>query len=229
MGAGSYSEKLHPEDSDSETNPLTSRTYSGKGALAEALFRIGALRFGKFTLASGRQSSYYMDLGVIPSYPEVYALTIEAYREMAEKIGERNFDVVAGVATAGVTISSPLAFLMKKPMVYVGKEEKGHGLGRQVEGATRPGQKALVIDDLITTGRSIISAVEALRKTGCVVKETAVLVDRLEGGKTNLAGAGVRLTVYAQITELIEILYQGKMMTKGDYETVTKQVREGTA
>lgn len=229
MGAGSYSEKLQPEDVVGETSLMTAGTLAGKGALAEALFRIGALRFGRFTLASSRQSSYYLDLRVIPSYPEVYALTIEAYREMVEKIGEKDFDVVAGVATAGVTISSPLAFLMKKPMVYVRKEEKGHGLGRQVEGATRPGQKALVIDDLVTTGGSIISAVEALRKTGCVVKETAVLIDRLEGGKANLARAGVRLTAYAQITDLIEMLYQGKMMTKGDYETVVKQIKGGTA
>jgi len=148
---------------------------------------------------------------------------------MAEKIGEKNFDVIAGVATAGVTISSPLAFLMKKPMVYARKEEKGHGLGRQVEGATRPGQKVLVIDDLVTTGGSIISAVEALRKTGCVVKEAVVLVDRLEGGKANLARAGVRLNAYAQVTELIEVLYQGKMMTKGDYEVVSKQIEGETA
>jgi orotate phosphoribosyltransferase len=208
---------------------LISGTLAGKAELAEAFFRIGALRFGRFTLASGRQSSYYLDLRVIPSHPEVYALAIEAYKEMAKKIGEKNFDVIAGVATAGITISSPLAFLMKKPMVYVRKEEKGHGLGRQVEGAARPGQKVLVIDDLVTTGGSIISAVEALRKTGCVVKETAVLVDRLEGGRVNLAGAGVRLNAYAQVTELIEILYQGKMMTKGDYETVVKQIKGGTA
>jgi orotate phosphoribosyltransferase len=208
---------------------LISGTLAGKAALAEAFFRIGALRFGKFTLASGRQSSYYLDLRVIPSHPEVYALVIEAYREMAERIGDKNFDVIAGVATAGVTISSPLAFLMKKPMVYVRKEEKGHGLGRQVEGATRLGQNVLVVDDLVTTGGSIVSAVEALRNIGCVVKETAVLVDRLEGGRANLAGAGVRLNAYAQITELIEILYQGEMITKRDYEAVVKQVKGGTA
>ena len=208
---------------------MTSGTLAEKVALAEALFRIGALRFGKFTLASGKQSSYYLDLRVIPSHPEVYALAIEAYKEMAEGIGEKNFDVVAGVATAGITVSSPLAFLLKKPMVYVRKEEKGHGLGRQVEGASRPGQKALVIDDLATTGGSIISAVEALRKTGCVVKEAAVLVDRLEGAKANLAGAGVRLNAFALVTDLIEILYQSRMMTKGDYKAVLKQVEGGTA
>ncbi len=200
----------------------------GRAALAEALFRTGALRFGKFTLSSGKQSSYYLDLRVIPSYPEVYALAIEAYREVADRIGEKAFDVVAGVATAGVTISSPLAFLLKKPMVYVRSEEKGHGLGRQVEGASRPGWRALVVDDLVTTGGSIISAAEALRKGGCVVKEAAVLVDRLEGGKLNLAAAGVRLNACANVNELVEALYQGKRITKRDYEAVVRQIRGGT-
>lgn len=204
---------------------MTSGTLAGKTTLAEALFRVGALRFGRFTLASGKQSSYYLDLRVIPSYPEVYKLAIEAYKEMADDVGAKNFNIVAGVATAGVTISSPLAFLLKKPMVYVRKEEKGHGLGRQVEGATGPGQKALVIDDLVTTGGSIISAVEALRKIGCMVKEAMVLVDRLEGGRANLARAGVRLNAYAQVTELIEILYRNKIMTKRDHDAVMKQVR----
>jgi orotate phosphoribosyltransferase len=196
----------------------------GRAALAEALFRTGALRFGRFTLSSGKQSSYYLDLRVIPSYPEVYGLVIETYRELAERVGERNFDVVAGVATAGVTFSSPLAFILKKPMVYVRREEKWHGLGRQVEGASHPGWRALVVDDLVTTGGSIIAAVEALRKGGCIVKEAAVLVDRLEGGKTNLGDVGIRLNACAEVDELVEILFQGKRITKKDYEAVVQQL-----
>src|SRR5512136_989790 len=100
VGAGSYSEKLQPENRVGEAFVLTSGVLSRKGVLAEALFRVGALRFGRFTLSSGRQSSYYLDLRVIPSYPEVFALSIDAYREMAEGIGEKNFDVIAGIATA---------------------------------------------------------------------------------------------------------------------------------
>ena len=154
----------------------------GRAALAEALFRIGALRFGKFTLASGKSSSYYLDLRVVPSDPQAYELTIEAYLAMVEEMGERSFDVVAGVATAGIAISSPLAYVLKKPMVYVRREQKGHGLGKLVEGAVRPGWKALVVDDLITDGGSKIDAVETLRRTGCAVSDVMVLVDRLEGG-----------------------------------------------
>jgi len=206
-----------------------SEHVGGRVALADALFRIGALRFGKFTLASGKVSSYYLDLRVVPSDPDTYALAIEAYRALAKEIGEGNFDVVAGVATAGVTISSTLAFLLKKPMVYVRKEEKGHGLQKLVEGAVRPRWKALVIDDLVTTGVSIISAVEALRKAGCVVEEAAVLVDRLEGGSANLEAVGVRLSAFIDVKELVGTLYEKRKVTKGDYQAVLKQFGGGNA
>ena len=197
---------------------------SGRVALAEALFRIGALRFGKFTLASGRPSSYYLDLRVVPSDPQAYELAVAAYLAMAREMGERSFDVVAGVATAGITVSSPLAYVLKKPMVYVRREQKGHGLGKLVEGAVTPGWRALVVDDLITDGGSKIAAVESLRKAGCVVNDVMVLVDRLEGGKASLAGAAVKLHAFADIKDLVETLYGQRKVTKADYEAVIKQM-----
>ncbi len=205
-----------------------SDAVGGRAALAEALFRIGALRFGRFTLASGKPSPYYLDLRVLPSDPEAYWIAIKAYQAAAQEIGVVNFDAIAGVATAGVTVSSPLAYLLKKPMLYVRKEEKGHGLGRQVEGAARPGWRALVVDDLATTGGSILSAVEALRKVGCTVKDALVLVDRQEGGKARLAASGVRLSSFVDVAELAETLFSGKRITKADYRAVLKQM-EGKA
>ena len=203
-----------------------SETVSGRVALAEVLFKIGALRFGKFILSSGKPSSYYLDLRVVPSSPEAYAIAVAAYVAMTKEIGEESFDAVAGVATAGVTISSPLAYVMKKPMLYVRRGEKGHGMGKQVEGAVKPGWRTLVVDDLVTTGGSVVGAVEALRKAGCVVKEAMVLVDRLEGGKANLSAAGVRLSAFTHVKELVETLYTSKKVTKGDYEAVLKQMGE---
>ena len=196
----------------------------GRAALADALFRIGAIRFGEFTLASGKPSSYYVDLRVVPSDPQAYELAIAAYRALAEQIGERNFDVVAGVATAGVTFSSPLAYILKKSMVYVRREEKGHGLGKLVEGAVQPRWRALVVDDLATTGGSVLSAVESLRGAGCLVTDAVVLVDRLEGGKANLGASGVRLHAFADVKDLVKMLYDQKKVTKGDYEAVLKQM-----
>lgn len=205
---------------------MTSEPASGRIALAEALFRIGALRFGEFTLASGKSSSYYLDLRVLPSDPEAYGLAVAAYLAVVKEIREQSFDVVAGVATAGVTISSPLAYILRKPMVYVRSEEKGHGLGKLVEGAVLPGWRALVVDDLVTTGGSVVSAIEALTKSGCVVNDALVLVDRLEGGKARLARMGVRLLAFADVKGLVETLFEEKKVTKTDYEAVLKQMGE---
>ncbi len=198
---------------------------SGKTALAEALFEIGALRFGRFTLSSGKISSYYLDLRVVPSFPDTYSVVIQAYRKLAEGIGESRFDVLAGVATAGVVFSSPLALLLKKPMVYVRHEGKGHGLERLVEGAVRPGLRALVVDDIVTSGGSIASAAESLRGEGCKVTDALVLVDRLEGGATDLASQRIRLHAFTDIEELVESLRFTGKVTKKDYETVLRQMR----
>jgi orotate phosphoribosyltransferase len=195
-----------------------------KAALAGALFRIGALRFGRFTLASGKTSSYYLDLRVVPSYPDVYSSVIRAYMKLARALGSSEFDVVAGVATAGVTFSSPLAYLMKKPMVYVRSEEKGHGLGRRIEGAVRPGIRALVVDDLVTTGGSMLGAIEALRRQGCRVTDALVLVDRQEGGAANLLGKGVRLHPFTNVRELVDVVYSDKKVTKKEHAAVLRQV-----
>ncbi len=173
-----------------------------RAELVDGLIDIGALRLGDFTLSSGRQSSYYLDLRLVPSHPRVYRLALNAYREMADDVGADGFDAVAGVATSGLVMSSPLAAFLRKPMVYVRKGEKGHGMRRVVEGDVPLGSRMLLVDDLATSGGSLAEAAGTLRDRGLVVTDAVVLVDRLEGAGSKLASLGVRLRSFTSIDEV---------------------------
>jgi orotate phosphoribosyltransferase len=199
-----------------------SEASGGRSAFAEALFRTGALRFGRFTLPDGRSSSYFLDLGVVPSDPEAYGLAVAACEALAKAVGEGGFDAVAGVGAAGAIISSPLALAWRKPLLSVRKGE-GQGAGRVV-GAVQPGWRTLVIDDAVATGGTLAYATEALRRSGCLVKDAVVLVDRLEGGKGRLGAGGVRLSSFMDVKELVETLHASKKVTKADLQAVLKQV-----
>lgn len=194
------------------TNPESQRV--SVNSLAKAFVEMGAIRFGRFTLPNGRNSSYDLDLRLVPSYPEIYTTVLAAYVELVEGVGSGKFDAIAGVATAGVTVSSPLAIMLKKPMMYVRKHGEARVLDRLVEGVSAPGSRVLIIDDLVSTGASIVYAADALRKKSYRVTNAAVLVDRLEGGKKNLAAVGVSLNSFATINDLLHALHVSNVVKK---------------
>ena len=189
------------------------------------LVKVKAIQFGTFTLASGKMSSYYIDLRTIPSYPGAYKTLIEAYGEyLKHEFKETGYDAIAGIPTAGLTLSSPIALALEKPMIYVRKDEKDHGRGKLVEGVTRPGWKVLVIDDVITTGGSILSAVDAIRAEGCEVESASVVIDRLEGGAASMKKNEVKLHAMTDIVELVKILRGEALLSTEEANAVTTQV-----
>ncbi len=193
--------------------------------LAMVLVKVKAIQFGTFTLASGRISSYYIDLRTIPSYPGAYKTLINAYGEFLRHEFKTGFDAIAGIPTAGLTLSSPIALALEKPMIYVRKDEKDHGRNKLVEGVTRPGWKVLVIDDVITTGGSILSAIEAIRSEGCDVEQASVVIDRLEGGTSALKKQGVKLHAMTDILELVKILRSKALLSAEEATAVSTQVQ----
>jgi len=194
--------------------------------LCNILVRLGALQFGMFKLTSGKISPYYIDLRIVPSFPSVFKKVCEFYvKLLEEEVGIDRFDRIAGIPTAGIPFASITAYLLDKPLIYVRKEERAHGRERMIEGVVKPGDRAVVLDDLITTGKSILNAVKALRGEGVIVEDAVVLIDRMEGGREKLEEDGVKLHSVASILDIAEILSNSGVIADEQYKAIAKQVR----
>jgi orotate phosphoribosyltransferase len=190
---------------------------------ASFLLKSNSLRFGVFTLASGKQSSYYIDLRVLPSFPSHFRLAIAAIKDtVARKVGE--FDAIASVPTSGLVFGSALAYEMNKPFVYARKESKGYGTGKSVEGFLKPGSRVVIVDDVATTGMSVSAAVETIRANGGIVDDVVALVNRHEGGEEKLKQMGVKLHAVAGINEIVDALYKAGLVDENALESVMKQM-----
>ncbi len=138
--------------------------------VAKNLLQINAVKLSPqnpFTWASGIKSPIYCDNRITLSYPAVRDFIIQAFVEKAQEF--EPFDIVAGVATAGIPHGALIADRMKKPFIYIREKAKSHGRQNQIEGVVTEGARVLVIEDLISTGGSSIKAVEAAREAGCIV------------------------------------------------------------
>ena len=192
-------------------------------SVAAALVKAGALQFGTYTLPNGRESSYLISLDELPSFPGAYRMIFDAFLELVKiGVGLKNFDALAGIPVGGLMWSSPMALTLRLPMVSVRKEEKGRL--RRVEGAVKPGWKILVIDDLIASGETMSSACGAVRQEGAEVRDAAVLIDRLEGGRERLARNQVKLHPLTDILELGDALFAENTIAKEDLNAIVKQV-----
>jgi len=186
---------------DPETSPRSI------AAISQAILSAGCLGVDPakpVTFASGLRSPVYVDGRRLLSRPDAWRTVIEA---CAARIGERGIDaaVIAGVETAGIPHSSALAFHAQLPSVFVRKSPKGHGLGRRVEGGDVSGCRVLLVEDMITTGGSSLSAVEALRAEGAVVTDCLAIVSYgFAEASTRFAQAGVRLHILAPVADLVE-------------------------
>ena len=198
-----------------------------KAELCRILNKIGALQFGVFKLTTGRASPYYIDLRIVPSFPDAFRGVCDLYLKLIRSdIGVESFDRIAGIPTAGIAFASFLAYQLKKPFLYTRPRTRLHGRERRVEGILMPGDRVLLIDDLITTGGSLRKATEAIRAEGGVVGDAVVLLDREEGGKEKLAEYEVNLHSLLRASEVAEELYQMGTITEDQLKTIKKQVKK---
>ena len=157
--------------------------------LKERLKEVRAIRFGEFTLRSGRKSDYYVDLKKATCDPEALDMMADS---VISRIPEGT-DRVAGLELGSVPIAAVVSVKARIPMLIVRKERKDHGTGNRIEGELEQGDGVLVIEDTTTTGGQIVKAVRALREAGGKVEKVVVIVNREEGADTALEKEGVEL------------------------------------
>lgn len=177
-------------------------------SIARSLLQIKAIKLSPanlFTWASGWHSPIYCDNRTILSFPQVRR---EVYTAFADLIAEKYPDaqVIAGVATGAIAHGVLVAERMGKPFIYVRSAPKSHGLANQIEGHYEKGAKVVVVEDLVSTGGSSLSAVEALRAGGCdVLGMTAIFTYGFPVAAQNFERAGVALDTLSDYDTLIEL------------------------
>lgn len=168
------------------------------------LIKTHALQFGKFTLASGKEASFYLDCRKVTLHPQG-ANQIGA--GMLEMLADKLPDAIGGMAIGADPISAAtitLAGWRDQNLLgfIVRKEAKQHGTGRQVEGPVQAGMSAVIVEDVVTSGGSALKAVDAAREFGLQVDRILAVVDRLEGGREAIEAAGLELQTLLTVRDL---------------------------
>ncbi len=191
---------------------------------ATFLHEKGAIKFGNFTLSSGKKSSYYVDLRMVASFPHQFRKMIKHLQnQIIEKVGLENFDYIVSIPTGGLVIASSLAFETVKPLIYVRNKPKEYGTSKSIEGFIERGKKVLMIDDVATTGGSIINAIESLKEAGIIVSDAFVIINRMEGAAESLEAKGVKMHQLTDIFEITKILHEQNLVSNDVLESVSKQ------
>ncbi|BAD86327.1 orotate phosphoribosyltransferase [Thermococcus kodakarensis KOD1] len=171
-----------------------------KDELIRMFFDEEAILFGRFILTSGKESNYYINVKKLSTKPRALKLIAKLMAGEAQKRGI-TFDRVAGPELGAVPIATALALETEKPLVIVRKKPKGHGTGSQLEGEVKAGDKVLLVEDVTTTGGSVLRAAEVLEREGAEIAAIMVVVDREEGAEETI-GAKYTFLPLVRVSEL---------------------------
>ena len=183
----------------SSSSPVTGEPQP---SIADGLLDAGCIKFGQFTLKSGLISPIYLDLRQLVSFPRLLEQVANAYLPVLQGL---SFDRLAALPYAALPIATAISLKGGWPMVYPRKEVKQYGTRAEIEGLYEEGERAVVIDDLATTGGSKFEAIEKLTSAGLKVTDVVVLIDRQSGASEALAQAGYSLHAVFTLTQLLDL------------------------
>jgi uridine monophosphate synthetase len=176
------------------------------------LHDLGCIQFGNFILVSGHQSPIYIDLRRLMSSPSLLRRAARAYADLIRSL---SFDHLAAVPYAALTIGTAVSLTINRSLIYPRKDIKVHGTGRSIEGRFSAGEKVVIVEDVITTGGSVLSAIESLEIAGLVVEDVVVLIDREQGGRQTLLERGYHLQAAFRLSDILDVLHQaGRISTE---------------
>lgn len=194
-----------------------------KRSLLHQLFEIEAVRFGSFPLKSGLISPIYIDLRRAFSFPKTLVAMAEA---LFAKVHTQKFDLICAVPYAAIPLATAISIQHTIPLILLRKELKNYGTKQRIEGVFQNGQKVLLVEDVITLGESVLSAIDYLEAAGLVVEDVAIFTDREQGAMENIASEGYRPHAVCTLTELVQSLLEEKRIDQAGADRVFAFVRK---
>ncbi len=199
------------------------RSVTMNEKVAKALADANVVRFGKFTLASGIESPIYINLRVLPSYPESMKIVSEELSKLVKKMKP---DVVAGAETAGIPLSTAISLKTGIPMIYVRKRPKTYGTMDLVEGILEKGKKVVLVDDMATNAYSKLKFVEGIKHAGGIIEDVVIVLDREQGGIEALGKENIKLHSLITLKELLDYMKDNNMIDDGKLNEILLYLKQ---
>lgn len=191
--------------------------------LARDLLETGCVKFGEFQLKSGLISPIYIDLRRLVAFPQLLTRVAKAFITI---LGDLHFDHLAALPYAGLPIATAISLQSGCSLVYPRKETKSYGTRAEIEGVFSPGERVVLIDDLVTTGGSKFEAIDKLASAGLIVNDVVVLIDRQSGASEALTNSGYTMLAIFTLSQLLDIWDQADLISKDQVREVKEFISD---
>lgn len=180
-------------------------------------YNLDIIKFGRFTLKSGIESPFYVDLRPLASDPKILK---DLANYLLDILPLDNFDLICGVPYAALPMATAMSLESYLPLIIKRKEAKQHGTKKLIEGIYQKGQNCLLVEDVITSGKSLLETIPEIEDEGLMVSDIVVVLDRQQGGKELLESKGYRVHTLFTITEICQLLKEEGKLTEDDVDRI---------